>query len=132
MDTSKEYILMCELAVEIQELCQKDFGSYNPVFCGITYDENDVFYYGLKSVHGSKTKYSVWLPRQAQLQLMLNGMYKFTPHILIMIHKFHKWFDSEVFGYQPDLLSMEQLWLAFVMKEKYNLLWDSTDWEEYV
>lgn len=26
--------------------------------------------------------------------------------------------------------SMEQLWLAFVMKEKYNKTWDGNEWKE--
>ena len=32
--------------------------------------------------------------------------------------------------YIIDLKSMEQLWLAFVMKEKYEKTWDGTNWIE--
>jgi len=33
--------------------------------------------------------------------------------------------------YSEQFTSMEQLWLAFVMKEKYGKVWDRKDWIEY-
>jgi len=30
--------------------------------------------------------------------------------------------------YTNDFTSMEQLWLAFVMNEKYNKVWNGKDW----
>jgi len=41
--------------------------------------------------------------------------------------------DGSVFAtpkYLRNIASMEQLWLAFVMKEKYNKVWNGEDWIE--
>ena len=78
MDTSEEYIKMCQKATEVQALCEADVEIESP---------------------------SIWLPRQDQLQ----GMVEYT----VGVNKFN---------------SMEQLWLAFVMSEKYNKKWDGKDW----
>jgi hypothetical protein len=32
--------------------------------------------------------------------------------------------------YSPQLESMEQIWLAFIMKEKNGKIWNGEDWEE--
>ncbi len=32
------------------------------------------------------------------------------------------------FNIAKSFTSMEQLWLAFVMKEKYNKVWDGEEW----
>ncbi len=38
-----------------------------------------------------------------------------------------QWYCDE--GYDYDhLATMEQLWLAFVMKEKYQKIWDGKEW----
>jgi hypothetical protein len=34
------------------------------------------------------------------------------------------WLDATL----PKFESMEQLWLAFVLKEKYGKVWSGTDW----
>ena len=61
-----------------------------------------------------------WLPRQDQLQEMVDG--GFTHQTL---ERFYQWYHSEI---SRNLSSMEQLWLAFVMKEKYNKTWDGDKW----
>jgi hypothetical protein len=59
--------------------------------------------------------------RQDQLQEIL----KYQLGGMIML--FHEWIEKSVF---PDNThdSMEQLWLAFVMKELHNKVWNGTDW----
>ena len=67
----------------------------------------------------------IWLPRQDQLQEML--VFKSVTQaddIYIKIERFYQ-FVNEVLG---DFESMEQLWLAFVMKEKYGKKWGGEDW----
>ena len=66
----------------------------------------------------------VFLPRQDQLQEMVGSPawdYKFS--------EFSNWLDIEpglsIFN---SVTSMEQLWLAFVMKEKFNKVWNGEDW----
>jgi hypothetical protein len=56
-----------------------------------------------------KSSKCVWLPRQDQLQEMY-GTFQ----------------ECSVNG--GVVTSMEQLWLAFVMKEKHNKVWNGNDW----
>jgi hypothetical protein len=125
MDTGPEYIKMCEKAEEIQE-----YKAYNPMS----------FYYH-KNLKGSEVcegrnlisiATSVWLPRQDQLQeIFLNGLGPI--HSTDLAGMFGKFADrlhkSEQFLRD---YSMEQLWLAFVMKEKYNKVWDGEDWVKII
>ena len=66
-----------------------------------------------------------WLPRQDQLQKMILEVvdYETTALLESKFHKFLTWLD------EWDFTSMEQLWLAFVMHEKYNKHWNGKDWE---
>ena len=67
-------------------------------------------------------RYFVWLPRQDDLQKMIE--YEWTGDL---IRRFHIW--GKRVGYQTQAIaSMEQLWLAFVMKEKYNKVWANNEW----
>ena len=68
------------------------------------------------------------LERQDQLQEMLGDYY----HCVAQIY----WWKEttrigDYYGYDYDTFSsMEQLWLAFVMKEKYNKVWNGDEWIE--
>lgn len=61
----------------------------------------------------------IWLPHQDQLQGMLEGtvhdklgrLYRAIEKMIMYPHE-----------------TMEQLWLAFVMKEKYNKVWNGEQW----
>jgi len=103
MDTSKEYIQMCEKAVEVQELWnpkQKDYRAMG------------------------NERFEVWLPRQDQLQGMVND------NFWLQLGTFSVWIQTpSEEKYRIKFKSMEQLWLAFVMKEKFNKIWDGEDWK---
>ena len=113
MDTSETYIKMCEKAEEIQE----QYHNFNDDKCFRT---NPTTHYPAPG-----EPHIVWLPRQDQLQEMVSTNY---------------WSDIERFsGFCKNKLlleplrnikeqSMEQLWLAFVMKEKYGKYWNGNDW----
>ena len=63
----------------------------------------------------------IWLPTQSQLQEMVRTVYLYE-----LINQFNNWFDDQVLieGLAKfDNASMEQLWLAFVMKELYQKIW---------
>ena len=73
----------------------------------------------------------VWLPRQDQLQEMVDLPY------LVKFECQHERIIGELIVFGSDKhskvfmvsgKSMEQLWLAFVMKEKYNKTWDGEKW----
>jgi len=111
VDTSEAYIKMCERAVEIQRKARrsqrKEKWSGEWVYSG-----------------------AVWLPRQDQLQEMVgnspyNNIQNAMWSILDNLHKYA--FTPNIFNeFIPT--SMEQLWLAFVMKEKYGKVWNGEEW----
>lgn len=63
----------------------------------------------------------IWMPRQDELQDMVwlgtaTSIYYQLRHITEFQMKY-------------SCQTMEQLWLAFVMKEKYNKTWNGEDWK---
>lgn len=150
MDTSKEYIKMCEKAVEIQKLLDKGL-PYNVVFCphcdDIRYVQWDSFCWREKYGNGDKLQEwtsdydtsdhphyhgnkAIWLPCQDQLQEMVKKLHpKYTS--IDWVWTISQWgqnYVNEDYYKKLNLMSMEQLWLAFVMKQKYNKVWDGKNW----
>ncbi len=123
MDTSKAYIKMCEKAEEIQNKWEPTKGDF--IWGG----------YGILIwLWNTDDKY-IWLPRQDQLQGML--MTNDNDYPYKNIWKLQKGFESclDKDHWQTrdinTVLAMdsyERLWLAFVMKEKYNKIWNGEDW----
>ncbi len=80
----------------------------------------------------------IWLPRQDQLQEMVpnegwGNDWNPTLWPLHLAQVLDEYSDAtydywQETGWQPE--SMEQLWLAFVMKEKYNKIWNGEVWDE--
>lgn len=67
----------------------------------------------------------LWLPKQDQLQEMLN--YRYPVNYAISLGRWCEGLPTSKYN-QVNLYSMEQLWLAFVMKEKFNKIWNGEDW----
>jgi len=155
MDTSKEYVAMCEKAGEIRDSwipsqgdtyqygmmrpCNIDIGSFVIKHCetGIHFLENLVNAPAFLEVI---RKLYIWLPRQDQLQYMVfgNGKYgarqwdvcKEHGSLVNKIVKALKEFGIPAIGTVDEKWSMEQLWLAFVMRERYKKKWSGEDWVE--
>lgn len=137
MDTTETYRKMSDCP-EIQELCRWEFADrvatkiqlvpnscYIPyvvgrntcrVFLNIGYDMDKEVAKDL----------CIWLPRQDQLQEMLSikdvplQSVAWVGYLLCLLqYDFARWTTS-----------MEQLWLAFVMKEKYNKVWNGDNWNK--
>ena len=115
VDVSSNYIKMCEKAVEIQEpwvISGRNIGD---------------FYYNLHTHHRDIWKahnklasdFDIWLPRQDQLQEIYCTEYAFGL----------RWFYEFAIVNQIKFNSMEQIWLAFAMQEKYGKVWDGKDWK---
>ena len=128
MDTNKTYIKMCEKAEEIQAirpLNPKQFTLHLGTQGIITRLASFYYVYNYKN-----REHKVWwLPRQDQLQDMVKrGVKKFFPYNLLW--RFYRAISSNAKDniYKPEFTSMEQLWLAFVMKEKYNKIWNGEEW----
>ena len=141
MDTSKTYIKMCEKAEEIQKIFRgKGVNKYSEDIYKCTSPDGGCMARGFNGLDAcDKCEYNtVWLPRQDQIQEMVGSK------TAELIDNFY-WFcinearNSD--GYMDcihdgdpekiDQKSMEQLWLSFVMKEKYQKTWDSEK-EEWV
>ena len=153
MDTSKEYIKMCEKATEIQEIWQPKEWDY--IWSNVERDkgwevwvlsgyETDSGYYGpgIDDDWGTKEerecgRITTWLPRQDQLQDMwLNRetvdawgtpveIDQKTDRVFWLFQKFTDSIQERKYSAQTG----EQLWLRYVMKEKYNKTWNGDDWE---
>ncbi len=137
MDTTPENILMCEKATEIQ--------------ANHTWEEGDIPHYGdefpgqvaIYSKHCYACRWELehrspnWLPRQDQLQAMVNPE---GQGIIGFMYQFYRFMDAlycdwrdpwiaEVFKKQGRI-SLEQFWLCYVMKEKYQKHWTGEEWVE--
>lgn len=135
MDTTETYIKMCEKAKEIQPYLGDDEGVGGTWVGGSILHhlapmnqphDRDGYYHitdteairkcetcGHEEPYIKSTK-AIWLPRQDQLQEMVRGEY--DPYCGAMLSKLMRFFNKIMSVYP----SMEQLWLAFVMKEKYD------------
>ncbi len=128
---------MCNQAIEIQKDYAKNPSLGDLVFgdefseplwvLGLDeYYNDDTWKLKLEDNHYEDSRNVIWIPHQDQLQRMIDKPFNFKPHLILHIYEF--WSnqnDKEIF-YD----SMEQLWLAFVMLEKYNKIWNGKDWEE--
>jgi len=120
MDTTEAHIKMSEKAVEIQALDRQEDGSwyfskheeFGGIYCLGSFNEEQL---------STSEADAIWLPRQDQLQEMLLSQRYEEKYDLCSAFAAFLW-------NKPDVMSFEQLWLAFVMKEKYGKVWDGEDW----
>lgn len=158
MDISETYIKMCEKAEEIQALWKPstgdwftpklnlDMGGSDDIFKpqqevsvnthwmkGKGYCNGDIADWGedywCDGCAQIETKWLTWLPRQDQLQEMVKrGQEDFFPYNLLW--RLYRAISPDSKGniYNSEFTSMEQLWLAFVMKERYQKIWTGQDW----
>ena len=77
--------------------------------------------YEVASLHNA-----LWLPRQDQLQEMVKTTEtEPAPIVVEMLARFATW---GLYVENYPFTSMEQLWLAFAMKEKHSKRWDGDKW----
>ena len=150
MKNISKYIEMCEKALEIQkrDVPKHSFVAVKP--CSATYDygrrtwkiigittsprksHNPYHVFMLGNPHGGiKRKDFIWLPRQDQLQDMVWRAN--VPFMLSVVDEFASTFFLLVtagkrIGIKWHPETMEELWLAFVMKEKYKKSWNGKEW----
>jgi len=140
MDLSDEYIKMCKQAIELQ----KEKKVHADI--GLNWNDGDFFHIpesNTSQVFSNASlseglileedlERAIWLPRQDQLQhslfgegVSLNSPLK-TPEDVTRL--FHKFIATECGIYVH--LSFERMWLAFIMKHKFNKVWNGEDWVE--
>jgi len=139
MDTTPEYVKMCEKATEIWIPHHMEIGDYFLALeenrtVGICTERIDNFVYSPNLKHGNEDNNCIWLPRQDQLQEMVTYHKCPTCHIERTYQYanacLNAWEDADMgqTGWGGPI-TMEQLWLAFVMKEKFNKTWTGEEWE---
>lgn len=129
MDTSKEYVIMRIKAKDDLDWGQTAIGLHRVIIYEndkytICSDENANFFV-LHSEYGL-----FQLERQDQLQEMIfynkNDKSAYLRSMYLNIVVFNGFVQRQAYLFS----SMEQLWLAFVMKEKYNKIWNGENWKE--
>ncbi len=151
MDLTKQYIKMSRKSVEIQANWKWIIGK---CYYNIILNEVHICTDNNLSGHWDTThKNSMWLPRQDELQVMLKdkirhnhrnsmsylkgyehgvGQEGYIDRMLtVEFYKFIKLeegYPHPQYDYIKQFDSMEQLWLAFVMKENYNKVWNNNEW----
>lgn len=138
MDCGKEYIEMCRKAVEIQQE-ERDLVDGDV----LVWDDGTVtIYTDYQPDDGRWFDWPrLWLPRQDQLQEMIakedDWLHEtaFEQFVNMIGESYYYASDEMVGRWHLDAdsshKSMEQLWLAFVMKVKFNKTWD-TEKKEWV
>ena len=126
MDTSKEYIAMCDCE-EVQGQWGKKDNEYS-----ISYENNDIWI----SHEGNFTyKAEAWLPRQDQIQEMLDigDLKKLLHDYTFFVCSYCKDQFNLEFGkwvvYISQFETLEQLWLAYYMHEKHSKRWVDPLWK---
>jgi hypothetical protein len=136
MDTSGKYIKMCEKAVEIQKYWElKEDDGHEFIYCledSCLIECGDEGYDFCQQLGCSEFNW-IWLPRQDELQKMISPdffkQHQFFSTYISQMLDWDVFLGQSRFGEYWELFqSWEQLWLAFVMKEKYNKIWNGEDW----
>ncbi len=137
MDILETYIKQCEKATEIQE-AKRDINTPGDIWAHPKLEDTELGYSVviLGSVYdrlGYRYPTSVWLPRQEDLQKMV-GTYEVCKNTIFSAgygdNEYSGYWDMDA-SYWDKFTSMEQLWLAYVMKEKYGKVWQNGEWESH-
>jgi len=134
MDTSEQYIKMCDCP-EIQEQWKPEKGDWyqlgikidrSPSICILGCHWNKCS--GCRAEVESLKKECIWLPCQDQIQKMIIGDIFFSNTVLSRFHQYILNDESIINTLSYGMISWEQAWIAFYMKEKHNKVWDEDRW----
>ena len=118
------YIKMCEQAEEIQEAWKQ-----NPGDIYIYKKDIDIGLYYYVTEY-KKHNNAVWLPTQEQLQEIIKPTLETDDFELVeLFFDFVYGEDSQPNQINSPIKLMNEMWLAFVMHEKYNKIWTGEKWE---
>jgi hypothetical protein len=138
MDKTEQYISQCKaLPEEIKKLWKKELGDFVYV---PEYDMIHTVFDGADNEYSASTNHisqhyrhidkCTWLPRQDQLQDMVKnvGIVSFSNNLFDLDFEFSNFIMEFRSSYLSKFKTMEQLWLAFVMNEKFNKKWNGHEW----
>ena len=135
------YIKMCKKAREIQKLAKVEDGSW--FFCECKDIKNYPHGYGLNlgsesdADNGNEklidSSTDTWLPSQEQLQEIYGeDLFKICTSFSEFCMSSYVMKSTKQPGSKPLAMyvfkNTNQLWLAFVMKEKFNKIWKDKEW----
>ena len=147
MDATYRYVMMCQKAKEIQNL-------WNPKQCDFIINHEDLeeglsfckpaesmvqvvdMYYNeqdnerfLQECEDLKEQ-ALWLPRQDQLQRIIepDNAEVYSVMRKVMEMQYHDYSKNAMVTAPELFYSMEQLWLAYIMREKFHKVWSEEDW----
>ena len=132
----KEYIKMCDCP-EIQKLWDKSDGDFVYQDGGVDAIKSRWWYqrpYFYTDMVGESDCWdevgseAIWLPRQDQLQEMVAGVLE---GLQAKVQDVANWIHprrADMPDYPKQCESMEQLWLAYVMKERFGKTWSGSEW----
>lgn len=131
MDATKDNVEMCLKAHEIQDQWKFTIGDYfttpdmtasnhNPCIVDDFWLNDELTKRTLSN--RMKSRDWIWLPRQDQLQDMLEDVFS-NREIVPLTSKLHDVCVHLIQEHNFGGRTMEQLWLAFVMHEKYEKVW---------
>jgi hypothetical protein len=123
---TENYIKMCEKAEEIQKAWKPELADW---FYSKEIDDS-VLILGFTKESRKEIRKGIWLPTQEQLQEMMiptlgDDFLGCAP--LVLNRKLEEsLFSNGIYNWGT---SYQELWLAFVIKEKYNKVWDGEKWK---
>lgn len=141
MQVTKNYIEMCEQAEEIQKLWEPKKGDW-------LYWEVDksvkliITLHMIEAIKRFRTipihytdnlEYHIWLPTQEQLQKLMpkTDIISLVEFIRNAELRYHDKFDKNTVGYFTGTFeTLNELWLAFVMKERWGKIWVDGVWKD--
>ncbi len=126
MDCSDQYVRMSQKAEEMQKLWSPAEGDvFGDELCHVSVVNSMILEHLNKSMkEGEGGKYT-WLPRQDQLQDIVLSMFERNCYWM-----FEECYKHLQLPHPTKPESMEQIWLLFVMKEKFGKIWDGENWIE--
>ncbi len=119
MDTSEQYIRMRIAAIPDMGMGDSNLALSSLYFVtdNVWVAPNGNYYFKSSGVIGCQ------LERQDQLQEMVGG-HGWAGELT----KLDRWIQEIPFSQLHPLDTWEQLWLGFVMREKFNKIWTGTEW----
>ena len=123
MDVSQEYVKMCDEAEEIQ----KKWKGMTADFYIYKYQKGTRSHIRTNPYYGSHPNQGIWLPRQDQLQDMVTAT-SIEDLMLDLLSFTSRHLDNPFTDYARKFTSMEQLWLAYVMRRKFDKVWSGNRW----
>lgn len=146
MDTSKEYIDMCRKAVELQDLWEPMEGDFilNTSATPLPPSKRFIYVNYLQQPFCNSPHWElittmphpflIWLPRQDQLQNIIQDFVLEVPNIKAGVCywsnqflELNEFLNIPIDGEPPE--SWEQVWLSFAMYKLFNKTWENGAWK---